>query len=58
MPGAIRLFEERLVPLCSPAYRDAEGKLSAARTEIETAARDREWLEHAVAELTGVFGDA
>jgi DNA repair protein RecN (Recombination protein N) len=34
------------------ALRDAEAALAAARTEIETAARDRDWLEHAVAELT------
>ena len=33
-------------------YREAEAALTAAREEIETAARDREWLEHAVAELT------
>ncbi len=33
------------------AWRQAEGALAAARAEIETAARDREWLEHAVAEL-------
>ncbi|PAX08252.1 DNA repair protein RecN [Sphingomonas lenta] len=32
--------------------RAAEGKLAAARAEIEAAARDREWLEHAVDELT------
>ncbi|VVS99390.1 DNA repair protein RecN [Sphingomonas sp. EC-HK361] len=31
--------------------RAAEGALAAAEAEIETAARDREWLEHAVAEL-------
>ncbi|WP_455155931.1 DNA repair protein RecN, partial [Sphingomonas zeae] len=33
-------------------FREAEAALTAAREEIETAARDREWLEHAVAELT------
>ncbi|MBM6577378.1 DNA repair protein RecN [Microvirga sp. SRT01] len=33
------------------AYREAESALAAARAEIETAARDREWLEHAVGEL-------
>ncbi|MDR6147517.1 DNA repair protein RecN (Recombination protein N) [Sphingomonas sp. SORGH_AS870] len=32
--------------------REAETALATAREEIETAARDREWLEHAVAELT------
>jgi len=33
------------------AWRYAEGALAAAHAELETAARDREWLEHAVAEL-------
>ncbi|TXC69667.1 DNA repair protein RecN [Sphingomonas ginsenosidivorax] len=32
--------------------RAAEAELAAARAEIETAARDREWLEHTVGELT------
>ena len=32
-------------------WRAAEAALAAARAEIETAQRDREWLEHAVAEL-------
>lgn len=36
------------------AFRAAEEELTAARTEQETAARDREWLEHAVAELTAL----
>jgi len=36
---------------CWAAYRQAEATLAAARAEIETAARDREWLEHSVAEL-------
>jgi DNA repair protein RecN (Recombination protein N) len=31
--------------------RAAEGALADARAEIEAAARDREWLDHAVAEL-------
>ncbi len=34
------------------ALRRAEDALTTARTEQDTAARDREWLEHAVAELT------
>lgn len=34
------------------ALRDAEEALAAALAEQESAARDREWLEHAVAELT------
>ncbi|MEG3176099.1 DNA repair protein RecN [Sphingomonas sp. RB3P16] len=33
------------------AWRDAEAALAEARATIDTAARDREWLEHAVAEL-------
>uniref|UniRef100_UPI0035CB3033 DNA repair protein RecN n=1 Tax=uncultured Sphingomonas sp. TaxID=158754 RepID=UPI0035CB3033 len=33
------------------AWRDAEAALAAARATIDTAARDREWLEHAVGEL-------
>jgi DNA repair protein RecN (Recombination protein N) len=36
------------------AWREAEGALAAARAEIETAARDREWLEHAVGELVAL----
>jgi DNA repair protein RecN (Recombination protein N) len=32
-------------------WRAAEAALAAARAEIETAQRDREWLEHAVGEL-------
>ncbi|MDB5687240.1 MAG: repair protein RecN [Rhizorhabdus sp.] len=35
------------------AWRDAEAKLEQARTDLDNAARDREWLEHAVAELGG-----
>jgi DNA repair protein RecN (Recombination protein N) len=33
-------------------WRETEAKLARAREELETAERDREWLEHAVAELT------
>ncbi len=36
------------------AWRNAEGALATARAEIEAAARDREWLEHAVGELTAL----
>lgn len=36
------------------AFRAAEDELAAARAEQESAARDREWLEHAVAELTAL----
>lgn len=33
------------------AWREAEAALAAARSEIATAQADRDWLEHAVAEL-------
>ncbi|HEV2747169.1 MAG TPA: DNA repair protein RecN [Allosphingosinicella sp.] len=33
------------------AWRSAEARLAAARDRLEADARDREWLEHAVAEL-------
>lgn len=33
-------------------WRAAEDALASASADLETAARDREWLEHAVAELT------
>jgi DNA repair protein RecN (Recombination protein N) len=36
------------------AWRAAEEALAEARAEIATAAADREWLEHAVAELTAL----
>jgi len=32
-------------------WREAEAALESARAELEAAARDREWLEHAVSEL-------
>jgi DNA repair protein RecN (Recombination protein N) len=37
------------------AWRAAETALAEARDELDTQARDQEWLEHAVAELRG-FG--
>jgi DNA repair protein RecN (Recombination protein N) len=36
------------------AWRNAEALLADARSALETAARDREWLEHAVAELAAL----
>ena len=33
-------------------WREAEDTLAAARAELDTVARDQEWLEHAVAELS------
>lgn len=35
-------------------FRAAEEELAAARDDQDNAARDREWLEHAVAELTAL----
>lgn len=35
-------------------WRSAEDRLVAAIAELDTAARDREWLEHTVAELTAL----
>ncbi|WP_085808685.1 DNA repair protein RecN [Sphingomonas sp. TZW2008] len=40
------------------AWRTADEALLAARAEIETAARDREWLDHAVAELDALAPEA
>lgn len=40
------------------AWRAAEDALVQARSEIETAARDREWLDHAVAELDTLAPEA
>ncbi|WP_375421617.1 DNA repair protein RecN, partial [uncultured Sphingomonas sp.] len=37
--------------------RDSTAALAAARAEIETAARDREWLEHTVAELVALAAE-
>ena len=44
-------------PPVAAAFRTwaaAEARLAAATAELETAARDREWLDHAVAELTAL----
>ncbi|WP_296615042.1 DNA repair protein RecN [Sphingomonas sp.] len=40
-----------LVAQAYRAWRDAEDALAVARAEIDAAARDRDYLEHAVAEL-------
>ncbi|MES2989480.1 MAG: DNA repair protein RecN, partial [Pseudomonadota bacterium] len=42
------------VAIAHRAWRDAEGALAAARAEQDVAERDREWLEHAVAELRAI----
>jgi DNA repair protein RecN (Recombination protein N) len=39
------------VAVAHKAWRDAEAALAVARAEQDSAERDREWLEHAVAEL-------
>jgi DNA repair protein RecN (Recombination protein N) len=39
------------VAIAHRAWREAEDLLAVARAEQDTAERDREWLEHAVAEL-------
>jgi DNA repair protein RecN (Recombination protein N) len=39
-------------------WRSAEAALAGARDELEQAARDREWLEHAVAELGALAPEA
>src|SRR4051794_14356032 len=39
------------VAIAHRAWRDAEDALAVARAEQELAERDREWLDHAVAEL-------
>ncbi|MBC9034869.1 DNA repair protein RecN [Sphingomonas sp. JC676] len=39
------------VAITHRAWREAEDLLAVARAEQDTAERDREWLEHAVAEL-------
>ena len=40
------------------AWRTADAALTAAREEIDAAARDREWLDHAVAELDALAPEA
>jgi DNA repair protein RecN (Recombination protein N) len=39
-------------------WREAEARLDQAATELETASRDREWLAHAVEELTRLAPEA
>lgn len=44
--------ETAAVKLAHAAWRNAEAALATARQALEDAERDREWLAHAVAELT------
>jgi DNA repair protein RecN (Recombination protein N) len=43
--------DARVVAGSFAAWQEAKARLDTARESIENAARDREWLEHAVAEL-------
>jgi len=44
-------FDTGSVAIAHGRWRDAEAALAAAQADLETAERDREWLEHSVAEL-------
>jgi len=44
--------DTRIVATAHATWRAATDALAAAHADLETAERDREWLEHAVAELT------
>ena len=44
--------EVQQVEAAFSAFKAAEGRLTTLRDELEVAARDREWLDHAVRELT------
>jgi DNA repair protein RecN (Recombination protein N) len=44
-------LDTRPVAAAHREWREAEERLHAAQADLEAAARDREWLEHAVAEL-------
>ncbi|MDG2535026.1 DNA repair protein RecN [Sphingomonas sp. HITSZ_GF] len=46
------------VAIAHKAWRDAEAALAVARAEQDVAERDREWLEHAVAELRALAPEA
>ena len=45
-------LDVRAVAEAHRAWRAAEDALTSARTDLDNAARDREWLDHAVAELS------
>jgi DNA repair protein RecN (Recombination protein N) len=50
--------DTRAVATAHAAWRGATEALSTALAELETAERDREWLEHAVAELSAFAAEA
>ncbi len=47
-------FDHSEVAAAHRQWRDAETVLATARADLEGAERDREWLEHAVAELNAL----
>jgi len=47
-------YDTRTVAEAWQRWRAAEAMLATAREEQEDAARDREWLEHSIAELTAL----
>ncbi len=47
-------FDQSEVAAAHRQWRDAETVLATARADLEGAERDREWLEHAVAELNAL----
>ncbi|HYD38780.1 MAG TPA: DNA repair protein RecN [Allosphingosinicella sp.] len=51
-------IETAAVERCYLAWGEAEAALAKAREDLESAARDREWLEHAVAELARLAPEA
>jgi DNA repair protein RecN (Recombination protein N) len=51
-------LDVRGVGAAHAAWRRAADALDLARTDLDNAARDREWLEHAVAELGGFAPEA
>ena len=50
-------LEAGTVAIAHRAWREAENALAVARAEQDLAERDREWLEHAVAELTALAAE-
>ena len=50
-------IDDRAAAAAWTGLRTAEDALASALAEIDAAARDREWLEHAVAELTALAAE-
>jgi len=51
-------FDTATVAAAHMRWRQAEAALAAAQADLETAERDREWLEHSVAELRQLAPEA